>query len=88
LKSFETKAVAAGLCKQDMNRFYKKPTVNPAFKLCQPLPLPAMTLKGKGSEQRNVPVTGLDKNLMLTANVPPRGHLISLCKNFAFSNLF
>jgi hypothetical protein len=87
LKLFETKAVAAGLCKQDMNRFYKKPMVNPAFKLCQPLPLPAVALKGKASEQRNVPVTGLDKNLVLIASQPPRGDLISLCKNFAFSNL-
>jgi hypothetical protein len=85
LKLFETKARAAGLCKQDMNRFYKKPTVNPAFKLCQPLP--AVALKGKASEQRNVPVTGLDKNLVLTTSQPPRGDLISLCKNFAFSNL-
>jgi hypothetical protein len=87
LKLFETKGGAAGLCKQDMNRFYKKPTVNPAFKVCQPLPLLNAALAGKSRDRQDFPVTGLDRNLVLAAS-EPRVNLSSLCKNFAFNNLF
>jgi hypothetical protein len=87
LKLFETKAVAAGLCKQDMNRFYKKPAVNPAFKVCQPLPILTSPRQGKVNDRAHFPATKLDKNFVAAASQPPRGDFISLCKNFAFSNL-
>jgi len=88
LKLFETKTGTAGLCKQDMNRLYRKPTVNPAFKVCQPLPPLAMALQGKGKDGLGFPATGLNKQPAPAILEPPCGGLISLCKNFAFSNLF
>jgi len=86
LKSFETKTGAAGLCQYDMNRFYMKPTVNPAFKLCQPLPVPHVA--GKSNAQTGF--SGAASNIKLTPAIhePARGGSTSLCKNFAFSNLF
>lgn len=80
--------MAAGLCRQDMSRLYKKPTMNPAFKLCQPLPTLAVALQGKGGGRVQFPATGSDKNRAAATNGPAGGGLISLCKNFAFSNLF
>jgi hypothetical protein len=62
--------------------------VNPAFKLRQPLPVPNMALQGKGGDRTNFPAGGLDKNRAPATNASSCGGLISLCKNFAFSNLF
>ena len=70
-----------------MSRLYKKPTVNPAFKRNQPLPLLNAALPGNSREPRDLSVTGLDKNIVLAAS-GPRGNLITPCKNFAFNNLF
>ena len=77
----------AGLCKQDMSRLYKKPTVNPAFKRNQPLPLLNAALPANSREKRDFPATGLEKNIVLAAS-GPRGNLMTSCKSFAFNNLF
>jgi hypothetical protein len=88
LKSFETKTGAAGLCKQDMNRFYQKPTVNPAFKLRQVLPPLPVILPVKTKDRPAFPFTGLNKQPAPAIHKPSRDGLISLCKNFAFTSLF
>jgi len=77
----------AGLCKKNMSRLYKKPTVNPAFKRNQPLPLLNTALPGNSREQRNFSAAGLEKNIALAAS-GPRGNLMTSCKSFAFNNLF
>jgi len=79
--------VPAGLCKKNMSRLYKKPTVNPAFKRNQPLPLLNTALPGNSREQRNFSAAGLDTNIALAAS-GPRGNLMTSCKSFAFNNLF
>ena len=71
-----------------MNRLYKKPTVNPAFKLRQSLPPLPVAMKGKGKDRLGLPGTELNRTPAPTTQEPPRGGFISLCKNFAFSNLF
>ncbi len=71
-----------------MNRLYKKPTVNPAFKLCQPLPTLGRGFAGQRRRPDPFPATVLGKNRATATNAPSGGGLISLCKNFAFSNLF
>jgi hypothetical protein len=70
-----------------MNRFYKKPTVNPAFKLRQALPPLPVALPSKSKDRPAFQVTGLNKQTAPAILEPPRGSLISLCKNFAFSYL-
>jgi hypothetical protein len=70
-----------------MNRLYKKPTVNPAFKLRQPLPLLAMALSAKSKGRPDFPVAEMNKQTAPTTPEPARGGLISVCKNFAFNNL-
>jgi hypothetical protein len=71
-----------------MNRSYVKPTVNPAFKRCQPLPALNVILKGKDNGRLGFPVTGLNQQPSLATHEPSRGGFISSCKNFAFTNLF
>jgi hypothetical protein len=71
-----------------MNRFYKKPTVNPAFKLRQALPPLPVTLPGKTKDRSKFPVTGLNQQAATSIHEPSHGGLISLCKNFAFTHLF
>jgi hypothetical protein len=88
LKLFETKAEAAGLCRQDMNRLYKKPTVNPAFKLRQTLPPLPVVVSGKSMDRLAYSATESNRPAAPSTHEPPHGGLIPLCKNFAFSNLF
>jgi len=45
-------------------------------------------MKGKGKDRLGLPGTELNRTPAPTTQEPPRGGLISLCKNFAFSNLF
>jgi hypothetical protein len=71
-----------------MNRFYNKPTVNPAFKLRQALPPLPVVVPGKGKDRPGHPVTESNRPTAPATHEPPRGGLIALCKNFAFSNLF
>jgi hypothetical protein len=71
-----------------MNRLYVKPTVNPAFKLRQPLPLLTMALLAKGKGRLDFPVAEMNKQTAPTTPQPSSGGLISVCKNFAFNNLF
>jgi hypothetical protein len=70
-----------------MNRFYKKPTVNPAFKLRQVLPPLPVALPGKTKDRPGFPITGLNQQPTPAIHEPSRGGLISLCKNFAFNYL-
>jgi hypothetical protein len=88
LNIFETKAGAAGLCNQDMNRFHMKPTVNPAFKLYQPLPSLNLALEGKSHKRPDVQVAGLDGKPTPAINELRCDNSNSPCKNFAFNNLF
>ena len=71
-----------------MNRFYSKPKLNPVCKLRQPLPTLPLILQAKGEVRAAVPVPELDQNFVAAAPATQGGGLISLCKNFAFSNLF
>ena len=70
-----------------MNRLYVKPTVNPAFKLRQPLPLLAMALLAKDKGRPDFPVAEMNQPTASTTHEPAPGGLISVCKNFAFNNL-
>ena len=71
-----------------MNRFYKKPTVNPAFKLRQALPLLPVAVPGKTKNRSKLPITGLNQQAATPIPEPSHGGLISLCKNFSFTHLF
>jgi hypothetical protein len=71
-----------------MNRLYVKPTVNPAFKLRQPLPPLVTALQARGKDRHDFPAPGSNQPTAPTTPEPARGGLISVCKNFAFSNLF
>jgi hypothetical protein len=70
-----------------MNRLYRKPKTNPAFKLRQPLPVLPLILQGNRHDRADFAGAGAGKKTA-AINEPLRGGLISLCKNFAFSNLF
>lgn len=72
----------------DMNRYYRKPTVNPAFKLRQPLPLLSVILPGKDLGRPGVSVTGLHVKPAPSSQKRVGGGMNALCKDFAFSNLF
>jgi hypothetical protein len=71
-----------------MNRLYKKPTVNPAFKLRQPLPLLTMALLAKDKGRQDFPIAEMNKQTAPTTPEPAPSGLISVCKNFAFNNVF
>jgi len=72
-----------------MNRFYPKQTVNPAFKLCQPLPPLNLILKEKEGDVTRLAPKGFDQqSIVPPAHQPPDGNYISLCKGFASNNLF
>jgi len=71
-----------------MNRLYRKATTNPAFKLRQPLPLPATILAANDKHRTRVPSVGLNPPTTPMHPEPARAGLFSVCKNFAFSNLF
>ena len=71
-----------------MNRFYAKPKLNPVCKLRQSLPTLPLILQAKGEVRATLPVPALDQNFVPAAPATQGGGLISLCKNFAFSNLF
>ena len=70
-----------------MNRLYKKPTVNPAFKLRQQLPLLTVALLAKGKGCPDFPVVDMNQQTAPATPEPSSGGLISVCKNFAFNNL-
>jgi hypothetical protein len=70
-----------------MNRLYKKPTVNPAFKLRQQLPLLTVALLAKGKGCADFPAAEMNQKPAPTTHEPSNGGLISVCKNFAFNNL-
>jgi hypothetical protein len=65
-----------------------KPAVNPAFKLRQALPPLPLALPGKTKDRSGFPITGLNQPSAPAIHEPSHGGLISLCKNFAFTNLF
>jgi len=71
-----------------MNRLYVKLTVNPAFKRRQLLPLLAAALQTKGNGRPGLPAPDLNPQTAPATHEPARGGSVSLCKNFAFSNLF
>jgi hypothetical protein len=71
-----------------MNRLYVKPTVNPAFKLRQQLPLLTVALLAKGKGRPDFPVTEMNEQTAPTTHEPAPSGLISVCKNFAFNNVF
>jgi hypothetical protein len=71
-----------------MNRFYNKPTVNPAFKLRQALPPLPIVVLGNGKNRLDHSVTESNRPSAPSTHKPAHGGLIPLCKNFAFSNLF
>ena len=71
-----------------MNRLYVKPTVNPAFKLRQPLPLLAVALQAASKGRPDFPVAEMNQQTAPITSEPAPGGSISVCKNFAFNNLF
>ncbi len=71
-----------------MNRFHAKPKLNPVCKLRQSLPTLPLILPASAQVGTKLPLLALDPKLGSAAPATQGGGLISLCKNFAFSNLF